>query len=37
VAPRHNGDARIDDGRLAATLPALSWNVIRLARRARGA
>ena len=35
VAPRHDGDARLDAGRLAATLPALSWNVIRLAREAR--
>ena len=33
VVPRAGGDARMDGGRLAALLPPLSWNVIRLARR----
>jgi len=32
VAPRSDGDARIDSGRLSTNLPKLSWNVIRLAR-----
>lgn len=32
VVPHRNGDAAMQDGRLAATLPRLSWNVIRLAR-----
>ncbi|MDQ3327416.1 MAG: alpha-N-arabinofuranosidase, partial [Chloroflexota bacterium] len=32
VTPHTNGDARYDDGRLTATLPKLSWNVIRLAK-----
>jgi alpha-N-arabinofuranosidase len=31
VLPRRGGDARIEGGHLAATLPPLSWNVIRLA------
>ena len=31
VAPRHDGDARVDQGLLSASLPAASWNVIRLA------
>jgi alpha-N-arabinofuranosidase len=30
VAPKVNGDAKVSDGQLAATLPAASWNVIRL-------
>ena len=32
VVPRANGDAAVDGGRLTASLPAASWNVIRLAR-----
>ena len=32
VTPRANGDAKVDDGQLSATLPAASWNVIRLAK-----
>jgi len=32
VAPHGNGDASIDRGALTATLPMLSWNVIRLAK-----
>jgi alpha-N-arabinofuranosidase len=35
VAPRHDGDAKIEAGQLRANLPRLSWNVIRLARLAR--
>jgi alpha-N-arabinofuranosidase len=35
VAPHARGDARVGDGRLAATLPKLSWSMIRLARRPR--
>jgi alpha-N-arabinofuranosidase len=34
VLPHARGDARMDGGRLAATLPRLSWNVIRLAHLA---
>ncbi len=34
VVPHSGGDARLQDGVLTATLPKLSWNVIRLARRA---
>jgi alpha-N-arabinofuranosidase len=30
VVPQPNGDARLVDGRLSATLPKASWNVIRL-------
>jgi alpha-N-arabinofuranosidase len=33
VTPHDRGDAALDGGALTATLPALSWNVIRLARR----
>ncbi len=33
VVPHSGGDARLQDGVLTATLPKLSWNVIRLARR----
>jgi alpha-N-arabinofuranosidase len=33
VTPRNNGDAAVSDGRLTATLPAASWNVIRLAMK----
>lgn len=33
VAPHSKGDASMRDGTLSATLPRLSWNVIRLARR----
>lgn len=32
VVPHAGGDASLDGGRLTATLPALSWNVIRLER-----
>src|ERR687886_2039012 len=32
VVPHTHGDARLSDGRLTATLPRLSWNVIRLAK-----
>jgi alpha-L-arabinofuranosidase len=32
VLPHGRGDAELDSGRLNATLPRLSWNVIRLAR-----
>jgi alpha-L-arabinofuranosidase len=34
VVPHARGDARLAAGRLTATLPRLSWNVIRLARSA---
>ncbi len=34
VVPHTRGDAQLADGRLTATLPRLSWNVIRLARSA---
>ena len=33
VTPHANGDAHMEDGRLTGTLPRLSWNVIRLAKR----
>ncbi|WP_058304625.1 arabinosylfuranosidase ArfA [Gorillibacterium timonense] len=33
VRPHNRGDAAVADGRLTASLPKLSWNVIRLARR----
>ncbi len=33
VAPHPKGDAGMQDGRLKATLPRLSWNVIRLSKR----
>lgn len=32
VAPHNRGDATVADGLLSARLPALSWNVIRLAK-----
>jgi alpha-L-arabinofuranosidase len=32
VVPHNHGDARMEQGRLTATLPKLSWNVIRLAK-----
>lgn len=32
VVPHNRGDADLADGRLTATLPKLSWNVIRLGR-----
>ena len=32
VIPRADGNARIDDGKLTATLAPLSWNVIRLVK-----
>lgn len=32
VTPKVDGDAALADGKLTATLPAASWNVIRLAR-----
>ncbi len=34
VVPHSKGDAHLEDGRLRATLPRLSWNVIRLAKSA---
>ncbi len=34
VVPHAGGDARLAAGRLAATLPPVSWNVIRMARAA---
>ncbi len=34
VVPHNGGDAALDGGMLSATLRPLSWNVIRLARRA---
>jgi alpha-L-arabinofuranosidase len=34
VVPHTEGDAKLTDGRLTATLPGLSWNVIRLSRSA---
>jgi alpha-N-arabinofuranosidase len=34
VVPHNRGNAKMIDGRLAAELPKLSWNVIRLAKRA---
>jgi alpha-N-arabinofuranosidase len=36
VAPHGNGDASLDGGTLTATLPPLSWNVIRLAQVTTG-
>lgn len=33
VQPRRVTGARVDEGRLSAVLPPLSWNVIRLATR----
>jgi alpha-N-arabinofuranosidase len=36
VTPHAGGDAALSAGRLTATLPALSWNVIRLAKRKGG-
>ncbi len=33
VSPRSNGDAKLSDGELNATLPAASWNVIRLQKK----
>ena len=33
VTPRANGDAQASDGQLTATLPAASWNVIRLSAK----
>ena len=33
VVPHTNGDAKLSDGRLSATLPKLSWNTIRMAKR----
>jgi alpha-N-arabinofuranosidase len=35
VVPHHRGDAAVRDGKVAATLPRLSWNVIRLAKGVR--
>jgi alpha-L-arabinofuranosidase len=35
VVPHAGGDCKLVDGRLIATLPKLSWNVIRLARSRR--
>lgn len=35
VVPHNRGDAALQGGALTATLPKLSWNVIRLARAAR--
>ena len=32
VVPHNRGDARLEQGQLTATLPPLSWNVIRLAK-----
>ncbi len=37
VAPHGGGNARVQDGKVAATLPKLSWNLIRLANSARAA
>lgn len=34
VIPRRVPDAEVEDGRLTAVLPALSWNVIRLSKMA---
>ncbi len=34
VSPRANGNAQVSDGRLHATLPRASWNVIRLSTKA---
>lgn len=36
VAPHGGGNALVRDGKLATTLPKLSWNLIRLASPARG-
>ncbi|MBB5325426.1 alpha-N-arabinofuranosidase [Anoxybacillus tepidamans] len=33
VVPHRNGDAQLADGKVSATLPKLSWNVIRLEKR----
>jgi alpha-N-arabinofuranosidase len=32
ITPHHRGDAVMNDGRLQASLPKLSWNVIRLSK-----
>ena len=32
VVPHNNGDAVLDDGHIKATIPKLSWNVIRLSK-----
>jgi alpha-N-arabinofuranosidase len=32
--PHARGDAQLSDGRLTASLPRLSWNVIRLSKSA---
>ncbi len=37
VVPHARGDAQLAEGRLVATLPRLSWNVIRLSPRAGNA
>ena len=34
VVPHARGDARLANGRLSATLPRLSWNVLRLSGEA---
>jgi alpha-L-arabinofuranosidase len=33
VVPHNRGNAKLDGGKLTATLPRLSWNVIRLAKQ----
>jgi alpha-N-arabinofuranosidase len=33
VVPHNGGDARLEEGRLTATLPRLSWNIVRMARK----
>ncbi len=33
VVPHRNGDAQLSAGKVSATLPKLSWNVIRLGKR----
>jgi alpha-N-arabinofuranosidase len=33
VSPHNRGNAKMQDGHLAADLPKLSWNAIRLAKR----
>lgn len=35
VKPHNNGDAKVEDGVMMATLPKLSWNVIRLSKKER--
>jgi len=35
IIPLKNGDARLEEGILTATLPKMSWNVIRLVKNGK--